>query len=191
MLTGIVIVLLLLIALLAIPISFTFHVSWRNALQGRLTLRWLFGLVRIRLPSIQSKPAVPDVEALAKPSAGKDTQPLSLLWQSDFRRRMIRFVRDCWHAVQKEEVSLHVRIGLGDPADTGQLWAVVGPAAGVLATVKSASIDIEPDFFDTTLEVDGRGNIRLIPLQVIYLVAALALSPAIWRGIRKMDTAGR
>ena len=98
---------------------------------------------------------------------------------------------DFWHAVRKRHVSLHIRIGLGDPADTGQLWAVVGPVAGVLATIQEASIEIEPEFFDTTFELDGSGNIRLIPLQMIYLIVALLLSPAVWQGISKMRTAGR
>jgi len=94
-------------------------------------------------------------------------------------------------ALQKKDVNLRVRVGLGDPADTGQLWAIVGPMAGILANVQQASIEIEPEFFDATFQVNSSGNIRLIPLQMIYLTAGLLLSPPIWQGIIKMRRAGK
>ena len=58
MLTGVVIVLLALFALLAIPLTLTYQVSWRQTFQGDITLQWLFGLVRLQLPLRQPKTAV-------------------------------------------------------------------------------------------------------------------------------------
>jgi Protein of unknown function (DUF2953) len=98
----------------------------------------------------------------------------------------MRFVRDLWHVVHKKDVVLRVRIGLGDPADTGQLWAIVGPVAGVLANIQEALIDIEPEFRDATFELDSSGTLRVIPLQVLYMTVALLLSPPVWQGIRQM-----
>ena len=90
---------------------------------------------------------------------------------------MIKFTRDFWHAIQKHNITLRIRIGLGDPADTGHMWAIVGPVSGILATIEEASIEIEPEFIDSVFELDSSGNIRIIPLQMIYLVFGLLLSP--------------
>lgn len=197
MLSGIVIFLLLLIALLAIPVTLTFQVHWRETFQSSIRLLWLFGLVRVRLPSFQSKALSSQAEEPRGKSSRVERSPVkssnlfSIIWQKAFRQRMIRFMSDFWHAVRKRHIRLRIRVGLGDPADTGQLWAAVGPVAGMLATIQDASIEIEPEFFETTFELNSSGNIRLIPLQMIYLIVALLLSPAVWQGIGKMRTANR
>jgi hypothetical protein len=192
MLTGVVAFLLSLFALLSIPVTMMFQVSWQQALQSDIKLLWLFGLVHVRLPSFQSKAPSLEGEELAQKniyferSPRKNSSLFAVIWQKAFRRRIIRFISDSWHAVHKRDISLRIRIGLGDPADTGQLWAVVGPVAGILSNVQDASIQILPDFLDTTFELDSSGNIRIIPLQIIYLTIGLLLSPPVWQGIKQM-----
>jgi hypothetical protein len=194
LLTGVVLFLLVLIALLAIPVSLTFQLSWRQVFEGRLKLQWLFGLVRIELPvsqsNIQALPGNKIKQQKRKKIPEKKSSVIAAIVQKSFRRRIIRFIRDVWRAIHKHDVRLRVRIGLGDPADTGQLWSIVGPVSGVLATVQEVSIDIEPEFIDTVFELDSNGNIRIIPLQLIYLTLALLLSPSIWRGIRQTGIVG-
>jgi hypothetical protein len=191
---GVLLFLLVLIALLAVPVTLTYQLSWRQEFEGSFHLRWLFGLVRIELPMSQSKthatPQSKIKQQTHKKAPGKKSSPMAAIWQKSFRRRIIRFIRDVWRATHKQDLRLRVRIGLGDPADTGQLWAVVGPVSGVLATVQEASIELEPEFIDTVFELDSSGNVRLIPLQMIYLTFALLLSPSIWRGIKRMGKAG-
>lgn len=192
MLTVVVAFLLLIIALLAIPVTLTFQMSWQQEFQSDIELLWLFGLVRIRFSSPQSKrPSREGEERVQKisrleRSSRKKQNVIAVVRQKSFRRRIIRLTRDFWHAIHKRNVSLRVRVGLGDPADTGQLWAVVGPVAGILSSVKEASIEIVPEFFDNTFELDSSGNIRLIPLQMIYLTVGLLLSPPLWQGIKQM-----
>ena len=200
MLTGLTIVLLVFIALLAVPFTLTFQLSFQQAFQSDIKLYWLFGLVRVRLSPGQSKPSAEEKKepapkarrskrASRKKKSDKKTNVFAAIRQKAFRRRIYRFIRDFWHAVHKQDVRLRVRIGLGDPADTGQLWAIMGPVAGTLSNLKSASIDIVPEFIDATLELDSSGSIRIYPLQLIYLAVGLLLSPPIWRGIRQMRTA--
>ncbi|MDH3421220.1 MAG: DUF2953 domain-containing protein, partial [Gammaproteobacteria bacterium] len=107
-----------------------------------------------------------------------------------FRRRIIRFVSDLWHAIDKKNIGVRIRIGLGDPPDTGQLWAIVGPIAAALASAHEASIKVEPEFLGATLEMDSSGSIRLIPLRIIYLTIALLLSPTVWQGLSRMRVPG-
>lgn len=185
---------LVLIGVLAIPVSLNYQVSWRRALLGNIQLQWLFGLVRIQLPLQQSSAASSQRKKITqkqhnKKSSAKRSNPIFVIRQKPFRQRSIKFIRDLWHAIHKHNLSLRIRIGLGDPADTGQLWAIVGPLSGMLATVQQASIEIEPEFIDAVFELDSSGNIRVIPLQMIYLAIGLLLSPAIWQGIKQMRRA--
>lgn len=192
MLTGVAVFLLIVIALLAIPVTLTFKLSLPQDSQNQILLHWAFGLVRVRLPSSQPESPSPKAEEAAqktsrfKPFQTKRGNPFSAIRKKSFRRRVLKFVNDFWHAIHKENVTLRIRIGLGDPADTGQLWAIVGPVAGMLANSKSTSFDIEPDFMDTTFEVDGSGSVRFIPLQIIGLTVAVLLSPPVWQGLRQM-----
>ena len=184
--------LMLILILLAIPVTVTFQLNWLRVLQGSVKLQWAFGLVSVRLPRFQSKvPAIEGEEVAEKiehfeKSSRKNINSYVFVRQKYFRRRIIKFLTDFWHAFHKKDLSLRIRIGLGDPADTGQLWAIVGPIAGVLTNVKEASFKIEPEFFDTTFELDSSGSIRFYPLQIIYLSIAMFLSPSVWRGIKQM-----
>lgn len=195
MLTGVVTFLLLFIALLAVPVTLTFKMTWQQDFQSDVSLLWLFGLVHARLPTFKTTPPSLEGKQLVQETGRLKRLPgenaFSVVRQKTFRRRIFRFISDCWRALQKKDVNLRVRVGLGDPADTGQLWAIVGPMAGILANVQQASIEIEPEFFDATFQVNSSGNIRLIPLQMIYLTAGLLLSPPIWQGIIKTRQAGK
>lgn len=194
MLTGVLVCLAVVVALLAIPVVLQFRVSWPQRAQRQIQLRWAFGLVRIDLtapqPSPESGPAEreTDGERRPKPGSGK-WNFVALVRHKGFRRRILRFMGDLWRAVHKEDVDVHVRIGLDDPADTGQLWAFVGPVAGLLANCPETRVRIEPDFVDETVEMNGSGNIRIVPLYVLYLAAALAISPSVWAGMRQARAA--
>lgn len=196
LLIGILIALLLLIALLAIPVTLSHHISWKQRFHGTLTLRWFFGLVRINFSPFQTsrkKKQSPD-RVHSKPEkkkykSGKNLNVFAAIRQKAFRQRIMKFIADLWHAVHKENISLRLCIGLGDPADTGRLWAIMGPVAGILATSQEASIEIIPDFIDTKLEVDSSGAVRIIPLQIIVLAIGCLLSPPILKGLKQMRTA--
>lgn len=196
MLTGVVVFLLLLIALLAIPITVTFQLSWRQVFQNDIKLQWAFGLVRVRIRPRQPKLPSPKGEepeqriGRIERTLLKKQNVFAVVRQKKIRRRIIRFINDMWHAVRKKNLSLRVRVGLGDPADTGQFWTLLGPVAGILSSVQEASIIIEPEFIDMTFELDSSGSIRVIPLQMIYLTVALLLSPLIWQGIKQMRIVG-
>jgi hypothetical protein len=196
MLTGVVTILLLIVALLAIPLTLTFRVFWQQDLKNDFELKWIFGLVHVRFPSPQLKAPSPVHEdtkqingRFDRPTRKKKQHFFVAIWNKKFRRRILKYIRDLWHSVHKENISLHMRIGLGDPADTGQLWAIFGPMSGILASIQEASIDIQPEFLDTTFELDSSGSIRIIPLQMIFLTVALMLSPPMWQGIRQMRKA--
>jgi len=188
------IVLLLLVAALAIPVTLKFQVSWRNALEQNVRAQWAFGLVRVQISPAGTKnksPSRGDIQRKArssKRSTGRPRNLLGAITNGKFRRRMMGFVRDLWRAIGKESICVRLRIGLDDPADTGRLWAVLGPLAGVLGLIESASVEIQPEFSEEVFELDSSGTVHVMPLRVLHLLLALALSPTVWRGIRALRT---
>ena len=180
---------LLLLALLAVPVEFSYRLEWRRGFDGEARLLWLFGLVRFPLtPSREKKRIEAAKKPREKPST-KKLRPLAAIRQKSFRQRLLRFARDSWRAIGKRDLYLRARVGLDDPADTGQLWALLGPLSGWLASLDGAAIELEPEFADAVFELDSGGRISLIPLQLLYLALGLLLSPAFWRGLRQMRAA--
>ncbi len=196
MLVGTVIFLSLVVILLAMPVTLTYRLSWKQALSANLRLNWAFGLVRADVSPDRATPEDGKPEAARKKSAwwrnskGRKTDLMAALRQRAFRRRVLRFLSDVWQAIQKTNVQLLVRLGLGDPADTGRLWAALGPLSGMASRLRDIRIAIEPDFLDSTLEVDSSGTIRMIPLRVAVIAFGLLLSPTIWRGFIVMRASG-
>ena len=194
MLTGFLILLLLVVGLLAIPITMTYRLSWKDSFSGDLRVGWAFGLVRFGASSDQAKAQVDETGAArpggVRPGRSRDrkTNILAAIRRKSFRRRLLKFISDVWLALHKENVRLRVRLGLGDPADTGQLWAVVGPMTGILAGAPGVTVAIEPDFLDPTFEVISSGTVWLVPVQLMYIALGLLLSPAFWQGVRLMRT---
>jgi len=186
LLTGILAGLLILVFLLAVPVTLDFRVSWPRGPQREVVVGWGFGLVRLRIPAGtpggSGTGAKRQAATRRRPSRGKRNMT-ALLRRKAARRRLTRFIVDLWRAVRKEDLQIDIRLGLADPADTGQLWAFVGPLEGMLAGNRNAMIHIEPDFTGESVRVNGSGKVSLVPLRVIGLVLALFLSPSIWRAL--------
>ena len=197
------------VVLLAVPIELRFQGRGVEPFEGQVALRWLFGLVRFRvhLPDAARRPpgAAPSrhrgTGAEAEPPArrraprGKSragaarTRAMAALRQPAFRRRALRLAVDLVRAAHLREFVLRLRLGLGDPADTGRLWAWLGPLAAALQSLRHAQVRLEPEFVDPVLEFELHGRARLVPLQWLALLVAFALSPPAWRAWQAASTA--
>ena len=59
------------------------------------------------------------------------------------------------------------KIGLGDPADTGLLFAIIGPATAYFGSSHIHQIRFEPSFGeDAILQGYSQGTVRLHPIQL-------------------------
>lgn len=188
MLTALLIFLLVLIALLAIPLAVEFELEWPGRSRNEIVLAWAFGFVRARVPGRDSaRAATKRKQAGRRESGGSRPQNmLAALRLRDFRRRLYRFGGDLWRSIDKQDIRIHARVGLGNPADTGMLWAAVGPVSGLLASARGISVSIEPDFVAAVFEVDGRGRFSFVPLRLIAIMLGMVVSPTAWRGLRAM-----
>lgn len=178
-----------LVALLAVPLTVEFSVHLLDEIRAVIRFRWLFGVVRFRLriprPAKTRTPPHPAPAAKAASPAtkrrGRAGRLLPLVLEPALRRRVHRFIRDMLRATHAQDLLLRLRIGLGDPADTGRLWAVVGPVAGAARSLRNAVVRIEPEFIDPVFEVESHGQCRLVPIQFIAVTAAFLASPTMLR----------
>lgn len=190
MLTGTLVVLALLIALLLIPVTLEFRLDWPERRNREFRIIWAFGLIRAPATGRRA-PEPPDdvpVTRASKRSAGGLTRAFRY---RPFRRRVYRFLGQAWQSVRKQDVFVEARLGLDDPADTGRLWALAGPVAGLLATIRGIRLRLTPDFQSEVVDIDAGGRMTIIPLQLLGLLLALAVSPDLWRGLRLARTGRR
>ena len=188
-LIGIAILLSQVLALLAVPLEVAFRVEHAVRTEGRLGVRWLFGLVRFHA----ALPGPPGPGGRRERRSGKKSgteRPargargaVALLGQSDFRRRVAGFAREILRSLHARDLYLRIRVGLGDPADTGRLWGLLGPVSGYAAGLENATVRLEPEFTDRLLEVESRGELRFVPLRLIALALSFAASPATLRAV--------
>lgn len=187
MLTGILLFLLILVLLLAVPLTLTFHLVWNRGLSGHVRLGWGNGWLHTDIPiqpgdgdKKKGRRKRKQNKKRSKPSAIRGK---ALLHNKPFRERVVRFLRETWAAIEKHNLKLFVRVGLDDPADTGILWSVLGPLSAILASSRNSEVRLQPDFLDPAFELDSSGRVRIVPLRLVYLTAGLLLSPTIWSGL--------
>lgn len=213
-------VLLSVLMLLAIPVTISFSVVRKEDFSGRITFGWLFGLLRVtpslstgaarkrkrrrpaRTPAESGGPGGPDGPSARASTDGKADGKRApaerlrrVLKTRGFVRSVLRFLRDMARCVRF--VSLHVagRFGLDNPCDTGRLWGTFCALTGFLHGAERVRLRVEPDFDEAVFELDGRGEIRIIPvtlfLPFIRFVLAPATLRAAWSASRRTETTGR
>lgn len=199
-LAGVAALLGLVLGLLAVPVAVAFRCQRTGTLRGQVRVRWLFGLVRLRIgwPTAHAGRAASDTRGSARAREARTgrgkrrghVRVLRLLRDAALRRRVVRLARDVFAALHLRQLSLRARLGLGDPADTGRLWALLGPVHAAAQGRAGIELQIEPAFQDAVFEFDARGRCLLVPLQFLALAAAFVFSPATiraWQTARSAD----
>jgi len=182
-----------LLALLAVPVDLTFFVR-RHAGRPEITgtVCWFFGLARLRLGKAKAR-------VRAKPARSRDKRRhrkrggarrmMAMFRSQGFGWRVLRLAQDLLRRIDIRDLSMNVRLGLDDPADTGRLWAVVGPLAAMLALLPATCIAIEPEFTSEAFEIDAKGDIRIIPIQLLWVMLIFVLSPGTLRVLYALKAA--
>lgn len=188
------IILGLLIVLLAVPVDLAFNINRvsndHHRFSGQVNVRWLFGMLHfcINIPDtgkLEKAKRKPSREKQSKTSSKEpgSTQLIGLLKNSPFRQRLYKFIKDLLRASHYRDLFLRLRIGVGDPANTGQLWILLGPLAAMARNLRGATVRIEPEFIDPMFNVQSHGKFRFFPIEFIALAVGFALSPPSLRAL--------
>ncbi len=180
-----------LVAFLAVPVDVRFSIDCRKTWGVRASVRWLFGLVRLwkNTPSAGEKHERPAAGHKGDGRRDKQRKKRKVPWRRvraalrspGFLGRGLRFAADAATVLRVRSLRGTARIGLDDPADTGLLWAVLGPLHAGIATVPVADIHIEPVFAGTTFAARGTGEVRVIPGRLLFAAIAFVTSPVTLR----------
>lgn len=178
------------IALLAVPLEVSFSARREAEFDGSMTLCWLFGLVKVRLPAgVASKAGSAPPQRPARRGSKKtrfDRRILTVIRDGELQRRALRYVGRVLSSCRIRDLALRLRMGFDDPADTGMLWAVAGPVLAALESHPGTDIDLAISFLDPCLEGEVRGTVRVIPLELIYVTLLFAVSPPVLSVMRTL-----
>ena len=117
--------------------------------------------------------------------------PLAMFRARGFSGRLFLLARRLARSVQVRDVDVKFQVGTGDPAETGQLYGLIGPGLRLARSSFSPNIRVDPNFVEETFQGHARGAVRAYPIRLIPPLIAFAVSPATFRGVRAMRRAGK
>jgi len=162
----------LIILVFCVPLDMAFHLEVYGRPKFRMRLLWFFGLVSKELGKGKKKPEEKKGVAEGKPKRRKKRirtrTILKVLSTKGLIRRLGGLLRGILTCFRIKELEANFRIGLDDPADTGLLFAVFGPATFFLSSSLHHQIRLEPSFEDEAVfEGYLYGTVRLRPIQLV------------------------
>jgi hypothetical protein len=185
--------LLIIIAVMTVPVDLEFTLQREETLQSQIIIGWLFGLVRIPLHSREKgarQPKKPQKKKKPKRSRSwrQGLHVGAMLRSQGFISRLIRLLSRLRGCIHIRQLRLLVRLGLDDPADTGQLWGIVGPLTLAIPVPARADVAIKPEFSGAIFQVDGEGAFRIVPIEIIGTLIGFAFSPVTLRALYTLGT---
>lgn len=181
--------LLVSVVLLFVPVNLTFNlgVPGRVSPGPALQVRWLFGLVKRDFPQKGKPRAERGTEKRKK--AGRRgpglKRVLNALRTRGLPGRGLTLARRLLRQFRFRELDVHVRVGLGDPAETGMLCAAVWPAL-YPRSVGRFNVLVEPEFLEPCFELAARGRASVVPARLVWPLTLFILSPSTLIALRRL-----
>ena len=170
--------------ILSVPLDFAFQMDTHKSPKFKIRLVWLFGLVDKDLKQLRQKPKKKE-KVVEDKQKSKDRIEASTVYQilktKGLLKKFKRLLMDVLSCLKLNKLAANLRIGLDNPADTGLLFALIGPANLVVSSCSSHEISVQPSYDDeATLEGHLHGTVSLRPIQLVAPLAKFAFSlPAI------------
>ncbi|HEY82406.1 MAG TPA: hypothetical protein G4O01_03845 [Dehalococcoidia bacterium] len=174
----------LLILALFVPLELAVQLSTAERPRLRMRLVWLFGLVRKEIGRGEKKPAAP------KKTGKKRINPrdiLSLLQTKGLLQQLKISLQGMLRSLEIKNLTADFKVGLGDPADTGLLFALLAPVILWLNSSLPLRISAQPSFADApTFTGYSHGAVRVRPIRLVIPLLRFAISPATMRAVKKL-----
>ena len=192
--------------LLSVPFDLTCSLAKEERFQGRARIGWLFGLVGKDLTD-GHKRTEEEAERKededkqeerprrqqrgrqrAKRRWGRPRQFIAMARTRGVISHTLKLVQRLMRATKIRELELDLVFGLGEPAETGQLYGVVRPAAIYVESITPLNISVEPDFQKAILRGSFNASIRIYPIRIIpplilfvFSLTTLRVLMTMWR----------
>ena len=156
---------------LCIPLNAVLRVDVYGRPKFQVRLVWLFGLVSKEIT--KGKKGTEEEKGIAegKRKPGKRKIKARTIFQilrtKGLLKQLKRLLQDILKCLKIRDLRVNFRVGLDDPADTGLLLALIGPATFFLGSSRVHEIRVQPSFEDEAVfEGYLHGAVRLVPIQL-------------------------
>ena len=179
---------LLVILALWIPLDVVFRADMQEKPRFRLRFSWLFGLVSQEVSRGKKQPEEERKKAEKKRKPAEKRKRIKGILQiirvRGLPSQLKRLVKDLLGSLNISRLVVNLKIGLDNPADTGFLFAFIGPAILFLHPPFPHRINIEPSFEKATFAGYSYGRVRLKPLQLVPPLLKFIFSMAVIRTVK-------
>ena len=181
----------LIILVLCVPLNMVFRLDVDGRPRFRMRLVWLFGLVSKEITKAKKKPEEERRVAEGKRKPGKRRVKARTIFKILRTRGLLgqvkRLLKDILRRLKIRDLTADITVGLGDPADTGLLFAVIGPATFFLGSSHVHEIRVQPSFKDEAVfEGYLSGALRLLPIQLVIPFLRFVFSLATIRVVKTL-----
>jgi hypothetical protein len=161
--------------ILWVPLDIVFDVEVRGRPVFTVSYTWLFGLVkRGPRPRVEKEPPSEKPARRRRPDI---KLAFRLLKVRGLLKSFARLIKGVLASFRLTGLAADFRLGLGDPADTGMLFAVIGPAAALLGPGVFERVNLQPSFDDAaSIEGNSHGTARLRPIRLLPPLLRFAFS---------------
>jgi len=172
----------LITTMLLIPVDMALHMDVHGKPRARTRFVWLFGLVTKEVTTGKTK---------TKKGINRAKTIFNILRTKGLLRQLKSLLRDVISHLKVRDLGTNLRVGLGDPADTGFLFALIGPATVFLNSSVPYPLRVQPSFDDkVSLEGSLDGTVRLRPIKLVIPTIRFACSPAAIKAVTRVALTG-
>lgn len=156
----------------------------------QMRLVWLFGLVSKEVGKGKKKPAekkrvVTEAKPKRKRKRIRAETIFKIMRTKGLLKQFKNLLRDILGRLKIRDLAVDFRVGLDNPADTGLLFALIGPTAFFLDSSRVHQIKVEPSFGDGAVcEGYLHGAVRLWPVQLVVPFLRFVFSLATIRVVK-------
>jgi hypothetical protein len=173
--------LVLIVFALSVPLDVVLYVDVYGRPKFRMRLTWLYGLVNKEIAKKEKKPEEKKktVRGKRKPrKRGPGARTiLEILRTRGLLGQIKLLLKGIIRLTRIKEFAADFKVGLGDPADTGLIFALIGPATFFVGSSFPNKIKVQPSFTDEAiLEGSLHGTLRVRPIQIIPPVLRFVFS---------------
>lgn len=163
-----------LLALLLVPADYA--ISAGTSAGVHLRVRWLFGMVRFAYDSSARTHSVEEPPHRRGESSDGGRIARRLLAVEGLIARSARLLAELVRSLGWRRGRVALRVGLDDPADTGELCALVWPALVLLPGRSGLRVEFQPDFAGASFDAQAEGSGRFVPVLAVAALGRFAVS---------------
>lgn len=169
--------------LAAMPVDLDFQYDSLRKPRFRCRVKWLFCFVNIRLPAKKRRRVKRKKDK--KKEKFRKVSLYRILSKALFSQ-CLDLVKKIWQSIHCIRFKAEIKAGLGEPADTGELFGAYSAAIPFSGMSDDLQVLWTPDFGqEPVLEGKSEGLIRCRPITVITAAAGFAFSRPVLKAVKR------